>query len=83
MRIDFRQAGFAEIRTAPKVMSMLNDIAQGTANRAGEGFEARPAARTGGKVRGRAAVVTTSYEAMRQQARSHTLEKSLGGGQSV
>lgn len=81
--LKFRQAGFAEIRTAPKVMAMLNDIARSTAARAGDGFEAKPAERTGGRVRGRAAVVTASHRAMRDQSRNRTLERSIGGGDSA
>lgn len=76
----FRQQGFAEIRTAPKVMKMLNEVAEQTAGRAGDGFEATAAEVTGGRMRGRAAVVTTTYDAMKSQARDHTLEKALGGG---
>lgn len=77
VRLKFNQKAFAEIRTAPKVMAMLDEIAEQTADRAGDGFEARPAAETGGKVRGRAAVITTTHEAMRDQAKSHTLQRSL------
>lgn len=80
VKLQFRRDGFAEIRTAPKVMAMLNDIAEQTADRAGDGFEARPAEATGGQVRGRAAVITTTAEAMRDQAKNHSLEKALGGG---
>lgn len=70
---------FSEIRTAPKVMDMLDDIASGTARRAGKGFEAKPARATGGRVRGRAAVVTTDTDAMRRQSKDRVLERSLGG----
>ena len=76
----FNQAGFQAIRTAPKVMVMLNDIANATAARAGDGFESRPAARTGGRVRGRAAVVAATHAAMRAQSRNRALERALGGG---
>lgn len=70
---------FEQIRTSPKAMALLNDIADATARRAGDGFEAKPAAITGGRVRGRAAVVTTDYEAMVKQAKDHALERALGG----
>ena len=79
-----RQSGYRAIRTAPKVMKMLNEKAHEVASRAsGSGpgeFTVHEAQVTGGRVRGRAAVVTTTYEAMKSQARNHTLEKALGGG---
>lgn len=80
VQLKFNQSAFAEIRTAPKVMAMLNDIAGQTAARAGDGFESRSAEATGGKVRGRAAVITVSHKAMRDQSRNRTLERSIGGG---
>jgi hypothetical protein len=78
--LKFNKGAFAEIRTAPKVMAMLDDIAEQTARRAGDGFEAIPAEKTGGRVRGRAAVVTATTEAMEEQSRNRRLERSLGGG---
>lgn len=80
VQIKFNPAGFQAIRTAPKVMGLLNDIANATAARAGDGFEARNAEVTGGKVRGRAAVITTHHKSMRDQSRNRTLERSIGGG---
>ena len=77
MRIEWNRPAFAEIRTLPAVMDELNDLAGGVAARAGEGFEARPAEESGGRVRGRAAVVTATTEAMVRQARDHVLESSL------
>lgn len=83
VRIDFRQNGFAAIRTSRKVMGMLNDIANqvgSTANSSSPGtFIVHPAERTGGRVRGRAAVVTGDFEAMASEARNHILVKALGG----
>ena len=58
-------------------MGQLNMYAAAVAARAGAGYEAKPAAPTGGRVRGRAAVVTATRDARRDQARNHTLEKSL------
>lgn len=78
--VKLNESAFREIRTAPKVMKMLNDIAAKTAARAGDGFEARSAEVTGGQVRGRAAVVTTTVKAMRAEARDHTLVRALGSG---
>jgi len=78
--LKFNQSTFQKIRTAPKAMAMLNDIANETALRAGEGFVAKPADVTGGRVRGRAAVVATTRKASASEARNHTLLKALGGG---
>jgi len=76
--LKFNQSGFQEIRTAPKVMDMIDDIADQTAQRAGDGFEARKATKTGGRVRGRAAVVTTTRDAAERESRDHTMVKALG-----
>lgn len=76
-RIVWNMAGFAAIRTSGEAMGLLNQHAQRIAAAAGEGFEAKPAQATGGRIRGRAAVVTTTYEAMRRQAKDHVLERSL------
>ena len=77
VRVRWNMSAFAELRTAPAVMAALDEIADGIAERAGDGFEAQPAAVTGGRIRGRAAVVTTTVRAMRRQARDHILERSL------
>ena len=61
----------------PAVMAELDAIASGLAERAGDGYEAKPAAETGGRVRGRAVVLTTTGEAMVDEARNHTLESLL------
>jgi hypothetical protein len=70
--------GFEAIRTAPKVMDMLDEIAQDMADRAGEGYKAVPASATGGRVRGRAMVVTDTFEAKVDQAKNRTLERVVG-----
>lgn len=77
VRIKWNRGAFAEIRTSPEVMAELNDLAAGIASRAGEGFVAKDAQATGGRVRGRAAVVTATAKAMADQARNHTIEASL------
>ena len=76
--LKFNTKGFQEIRTSPGTMKMLNSLATSTANRAGDGFEAKPADVTGGRVRGRAAVVAVTTEAMRSEARDHALLKAIG-----
>lgn len=80
MRVVLKYEGFEQLRTDPKIMAELNRLAEETAAHAGDGFEARPAATTGGRVRGRAAVVTATAKAMRRNAKHNTLLKALGGG---
>lgn len=76
-------AGWAAARTHPGVMAELNKQAEAIAERAGEGFEATPAEATGGRVRGRAAVITATPRAMVVEARDHVLESLMGGGQGA
>lgn len=76
-RIRWNRGAFAEIRSLPAVQAEVNSLAASVADRAGDGYEARPAAVTGGRVRTRAAVVTATAEAVRDQAINHTLEASL------
>jgi len=78
--IKWKRGVFAEIRTLPRVLSELDSMADAIANRAGDGFESRSAAPTGGKIRGRAAVITASARAMRRNARDQTLLKSMDAG---
>ena len=61
----------------PAVMDEVDAIASRLAEQAGDGYEAKPAAETGGRVRGRAVVLTTTGEAMVDEARNHTLESLL------
>ena len=75
--IKWNPSAFAEIRTLPAAMALLNQHAQRIAAAAGKGFEASPAEATGGRIRGRASVRTASIRAMVVQARDHVLEKSL------
>lgn len=77
VRIKWNRRAFAELRTMPAVMRELDALAEGIAARAGEGFVAEPASVTGGRVRGRAAVLTSTRQAQAQEAREHTLEASL------
>jgi len=77
VRVRWNRGVFAELRTLPAVMAELNSHAARIANNAGPGFEPRPAEATGGRIRGRAEVVTGTYRAMVVQARDHILEKSL------
>ena len=76
-RIRWRRGAFAEIRSLPAVVAEVNSLAAGVADRAGDGYEARAATISGGRVRARAAVVTATAEARRDQATNHTLERSL------
>ncbi len=77
VKIQWRRGVFAEIRTLPAVMAELNSHAERIARAAGNGFEARAAQKTGGRIRGRAAVVAMSFPARYRQARDHVLEREL------
>ncbi|MCG7284964.1 hypothetical protein MHY85_03125 [Cellulomonas sp. ACRRI] len=78
IRVKWRNGAFADLRTEPAVMDELDAYAEHIAAAAGDGFEARMAEETGGRVRGRAAVLTTTTEAMRDNAKNHTLLRALG-----
>lgn len=70
-RVKLNEAGFRAVRTDPKVMAMLTAHAQAVAAEGGKGYHPEPAEVTGGKVRGRAAVVI-DRQGMRKEAERHT-----------
>lgn len=80
VKIVWRKGAFAELRTLPGVMKEIDDTTKRMAQRAGKGYEAKPAEKTRGRVRGRGAVVTGNFEAIRDNAKNHTLTRILGGG---
>jgi len=80
VKIRWNMAGFREIRTSERVLRELDERAQRIAEDAGAGFEAQTPEITGGRGRGRVAVVTTTIDAALDQARNHTLERALGAG---
>lgn len=69
-----------KLRTQPALLAELNARAEAIARAAGPGYETRPAAATGGRVRGRAAVITGTPAAVRDNAKNHTLMRALGAG---
>lgn len=88
MRFKWNPAAFAEVRTSPAMMGAVEQAAQGIADRAnsgleilpgsnGDGYVATPTHITGGKRRARATVVTGDISAIVDEARNHTLERSL------
>lgn len=82
MDIRWNMQGFRDLRTDPAVMAKLNEEAEriaATASESAQGFEVQPAYVTGGRVRGRAAVITTTYAAMKAEAEDHVLLRALGG----
>lgn len=80
VRVVYKPGAFAAVRTAPGVLSELTARAERIAGAAGPGYEARAARSTGGRVRGRASVGTATFQAMRDNARNHTLLRALGSG---
>lgn len=77
MKIVWNMAGFRELRTDPKVMADLNHRAEAVAAAAGDGFEAEPVYVTGGRVRGRAAVISTTRKAAAAEATNHVLLQAI------
>lgn len=73
---------FKQIRTDTEIIVRLNEIAEGLASSAGDGYEANPAKVTGGRGRGRSEVVTRTPRAMRHEAKTHDLLKAAGSGVS-
>lgn len=73
--IKWNKGAFAEIRTLPKVMEALNAEAKSIAQKAGPNYEAKPAQEAGGRIRGRASVVTKGIDGIRDNRRNHTLSK--------
>ena len=78
--IKWNMAGFRDLRTDPAVLADLNRRAEQIAAAAGEGFEAQPAEKTGGRVRGRAAVISTTRAAAKAEAERHVLLSALEAG---
>ena len=78
MKIKFNRGAFREIRLLPEVAADVHDRAERVAAAAGEGFDAFPTQAP--RNRARAAVVTTSMKAIRQNARDNTLLRALGAG---
>ena len=80
MKITWNLAGFEELRTEPAIMDELERIGQEVADRAGPGFEVKGPEHTGGRGRGRVAVVTATEQAKFTNAVEGTLLRALGGG---
>ena len=78
MKIKFNRNAFREIRLLPEVAADVHDRAERVAAAAGEGFDAFPTQAP--RNRARAAVVTTSMKAIRQNARNNTLLRALDAG---
>lgn len=77
-KIVFKKGVFKEIRTLPKVMGALTAHAASVAAQCGPGYHNHGAAVTGGKGRGRAAVVTDRQGA-RREAKHHLLAGHADG----
>lgn len=80
VKIRFNMDGFAQIRTDPALVNLVDSCCKQVADRAGKGFEYRTAVmgRSRGK-RYRGIVFTATPRAMYVNARDNTLLKALGG----
>lgn len=77
VKLDFHYDGFNEVRRDPKVAADIEDRANAIAGAAGDGYEVRTSS---SRSRARAIVITATPEAMVDQARNHTLERSIDAG---
>lgn len=81
VKIDFHKgghyAGFKKLRNSPEVKADLERRARAIAASAGSGFEVSS---QGGKNRARASVITGTFEARREQAKSNVLQRALDSG---
>lgn len=78
VKIRYNRNAFREIRLMPEVAAEVHRRAERIAGAAGEGYEAFPTQAP--RNRARAAVVTTSMRAIRDNARNQTLLRSLDAG---
>lgn len=76
-RIQWNRPAFEAIRRSPGVTAELSTHADRVASAAGEGYLS---VHGHGRTRNRAAVVTTTGDAMRDNARNNTLLRVLGSG---
>lgn len=92
MKIEWNNAGFEEIRRAPKTMAIVDNLADSIAAQAGRGYTS--SSRQGKKGpspawnkrrgpgfqgRARAIVYPDNHRAMRDNAKNNTLVKLMGG----
>ena len=80
MKFILNKKAFAQLRTLPAVMEALDDKAAAIAGAAGPGYVTQPASATGGRVRGRAAVIAGTAEAIKDAATNGTLQKAMSAG---
>jgi hypothetical protein len=77
MKVKLNRAGMAKLLREPGVLADLERRARAIANAAGEGHEVHAEQ---GRTRARAAVVTTSFEAMRKEATDRNLLRAFDAG---
>lgn len=77
VKIRWRKGAFAELRTSPSVMAEINAAASRIGASAGSEYTVEPAEKTGGRIRGRAAVIAGSHAAQRDNAKNHSLTRAL------
>lgn len=77
VKLDFHYDGFNEVRSSPEVQAEVFRRGDAIGAAAGDGYEVR---KTVNKTRARVSIITATAEAMVDQARNHTLERSLDAG---
>lgn len=76
-KIKLNLKGFRALRNDPAVVADLERRARAVASAAGSGFEASAQK---GKNRARASVITGTFEARREQAKTNVLQRALNSG---
>jgi hypothetical protein len=77
-KIKWNRDAFRQVRLLPEVAADVHGRAERIAVAAGDGYEAFPTQAP--RSRARAAVVTTSFRAIRENARNQTLLRHLDAG---
>lgn len=80
VKIKWKSGVFRELRTLPEVQAELARRGGRIAAAAGDGYDSESGI-TGGRGRARTAVFTATGEAVRDNARNHSLLRALSAGQ--
>lgn len=76
VEIELNSAGIRELLQSDEIREYCEELAQGVASRAGEGYEVDSMV---GKTRANASVYAATREANRDNLENNTLLKALGG----
>lgn len=77
VRFELNRAGVRELLQSPEAQNLVMEYAERVQSRAGKDYEASVIV---GRLRARASVIATTYEARKDNFENNTLLKALGGG---